>query len=89
MAAISREVSAKVSSMLKDQGIINKQVFQQALNSEGTSGNLLKFLLEKNHVKEDEVLKITSSTYKIPSTEFDPPSNLKWSLETMKSLGFL
>ena len=48
MAAISREVSAKVSSMLKDQGIINKQVFQQALNSEGTSGNSLKFLLDNN-----------------------------------------
>ena len=74
MAAISKEVSAKVSSMLKDQGMINNQTFQQAMNSEGTSGNILKFLIEKNHVKEDDVLKITSTTYKIPSTEFDPSS---------------
>ena len=72
MASISKEVGSKVSSALKDQGIINDQALQLAQSSEENGGSLIKFLIEKKHLKEDDFVKVTSTTYKIPSTEFNP-----------------
>ena len=72
MASISKEVGSKVSSALKDQGIINDQALQLAQSSEENGGSLIKFLIEKKHIKEDDFVKVTSTTYKIPSTEFNP-----------------
>ncbi len=73
MAKISKEVIAKVGTVLRQQGIISSQVLQEASSGSSAAGKgMLDYLLEKNSITENDITNAISKSYNLQPTEFNP-----------------